>query len=137
MNTFSSSNDRWWEDHIEAFVDGTLNPDEHTRFESLIKRDPTAAREVELAGSIQKALRSLSSTECPDYVTKTIIRNVRVGIFDHARRMFAETVSGYFGTLLRPAITMAVFLVIVLASVWSGPSTNRPVEPVVAEALKT
>lgn len=136
MNTSSLPTDPWWEDRVEAYVDGTLDPDEYARFTSLLEQNEEIAAQIELASMIRDGFQSFERVDCPDSITVAIGRTVRAEIFRDWLKNIGESVRSYAGLLTRPALAMAVLLTIVLASVLTSPSANRTPEPAVVEALE-
>ncbi|GMQ80778.1 MAG: hypothetical protein BMS9Abin05_0207 [Rhodothermia bacterium] len=124
----------WWDDSVEAFVDGDLSAEEASRFKSLMELDVAVATEVKMAKAIQHSFRNLDSVECPDPVSDAILKRARADLIANARVNAWHAVRTFFKPLLRPLLAMTILLAIVLSSVWSGRTTTK-IDPAVAEAL--
>jgi anti-sigma factor RsiW len=60
---------------VEAFVDGTLPPDEHARFEARRLVDPYWQTQVEHARTIRATLRTQDPPGAPTDLTDAILRH--------------------------------------------------------------
>jgi anti-sigma factor RsiW len=67
----------WWDDRVEAYVDGLLTDTESAEIESLLNQDSMLTAEVEMAERIRSEFRSMGAIQCPPAVTRDIKRVVR------------------------------------------------------------
>ncbi|HEV8582683.1 MAG TPA: zf-HC2 domain-containing protein [Thermoanaerobaculia bacterium] len=62
---------------LESYLDGDLPPAESSRLREHLERCPACAAELELAGRIQRELRSLPELDCPPEVIERVRQSGR------------------------------------------------------------
>jgi len=75
--TNNNHNQDWYEDRVEAYVDGDLSADEHARFEERLGSDTTLQQSVNDARAVVSTLRTVRGAACPDDVTLRVLQQVR------------------------------------------------------------
>ena len=79
MSDYINSNSpEWFDERVEAFIDGLLPSTELRQFEEQLSRDRLLRRQVEEAKAIVGVLRSEAHATCPTRITENVI--------DYARR---------------------------------------------------
>ena len=63
----------WFDQRVEAYVDGDLDSSERALFEARLQLDDSLRREVDQARLIQGALRDMPSLQCPSDVRKRVL----------------------------------------------------------------
>ena len=63
----------WFDQRVEAYIDGELDASERSLFVSRLKLDESLRREVEQARLIQGTLRDMPSLQCPSDVRKRVL----------------------------------------------------------------
>jgi anti-sigma factor RsiW len=66
--------------HIEAYVDGSLSPEEQARFDAGLRADPAWQVEVEHAHAIRAFLRTQSPPPPPADLTAAILSRVSTSV---------------------------------------------------------
>lgn len=106
----------WLDTRVEAFVDGTLPPDELLRFESALAAQPEMRDEIALARLIGEELPNLGSVRCPDHVVSGVMREVRRDIRQSFTRRFVAALRQGIQPRLRPVLAMVLLLAVVVSS---------------------
>ena len=118
--------DDWMDARVEAYLDGELPLQERVVFERTLAEDPLWEAEVLLAREVRASLRALPQPACPSFVTDAVLAQVH----REARASVVEQVQGWIEqhvlTLWRPALAMAVLVLLVVA----GALVGRPPQPV-------
>ena len=112
----------WYEERVEAFVDGELPDNQARMFAARLKLDKVLKQSVEAAIALQGALSAIPSRKCPGSVS---------------RNVFAETGTTWHLNWNRnwnwaAAASAAVFAIAVSLSLLS-PRHGDPMEPTAAE----
>ncbi len=134
MTTLDNQKRDWLDDRIEAHLDGDLKPGEVDGFDEIAMMDEDLARELNLARSISSTLASMPDESCPEEVTRGVMAHVRRDV----RRSFFNRLRASLNwqgvARLKPAIAMALLLIVVLSSVIVGRNSPVP-DAEVAQAL--
>lgn len=108
--------EKWLDERIEAFVDGSLPSAESGRFEAAMQTRPELREEIALARLIGEELPALGEARCPDHVVSGIMQEVRRDIRQSfADRFFAALKQG-IQPRLRPVLAMVLLLAVVVSS---------------------
>jgi len=75
--TNNNHNPDWYEDRVEAYIDGDLSTDELARFEERLGSDTTLQQSVNDARAVVSVLRTARAAECPDDLTLRVLQQVR------------------------------------------------------------
>ena len=128
--------DDWMDARVEAYVDGTLPPKEHARFEAACADAPRWKRQVEQARRIQTTLQATETPTCPPECTTAILdQTVRAEASAQASTEQSEParapswldrLTGALEVLTQPAYSTvaAALLVAVLAWLIAMPLTD-------------
>ena len=115
----------WMDARVEAYLDGDLPAHERTVFERTLAENPVWEAEVLLAREVREALRTLPEPDCPSFVTDAVMARVQ----REARASAIEQAQGWIEqhilVLWRPALAMAVLVLLVVA----GALIGRPPQP--------
>lgn len=77
--TDSNHDSAWFEERVEAFVDGELSADELKVFETRLAADATLQQSVNDARTVISVLRTASRAHCPDVVSDRVLQLARGG----------------------------------------------------------
>ena len=125
-HTFADSPDLVWaDDRIELFVDGELTGADRDRFLSLMAADPWLRAQVASARRIHSELASIPMAVCPDIVTRNVVAHARADWWTALPKRLVEGFQRMADAGLRPALAMALLLIVVLSSTL----ISRPSEP--------
>ncbi|MDA0378272.1 MAG: hypothetical protein O3C45_08380 [Bacteroidetes bacterium] len=106
----------WADEHIESFLDGELAGSDRDRFQALLAAEPWLRAEVAAARRIQQELASIPMAVCPDHVSRHILAHARHDWWTALPRRLADGFRRMAQAGLRPALAMALLLVVVLSS---------------------
>ena len=130
------------DDHIEAFLDEDLPPDEAARFEAHLATDGWE-EELLLARQIRDGLRALPVPPCPPEVTHAVLQQARrearasrrLRLREHLDSLHAWLTQAW-RPLWQPALAMSMLLALVVAVGTLGRGPQQPTDdPEVAQAL--
>lgn len=110
---------QWADDRIEAFLEGDLGEADRLRFEALLEIDSWLQHEVDQSLSIQRELATLDRMDhvaCPDIVTDRVMAHARRDWLTQLPRRLSEGFRRMTDAGLRPALAMALLLVVVISS---------------------
>ena len=134
MKFLDEASKKWLDDHLDAFVDGSLSPSEEQRFKSLSVGIDEIENQMELSGLISKSLRSIPDETCPDFVAQNVMAHVRRDI----RRSTWMRIESFFLSIrlsqLKPVLAVAALVFIVISSTQVGRSPAQS-EAEVSQAL--
>ncbi len=129
-----SPDQQWADDHIERFVDGELTGADRDRFVALLADEPWLRSQVAAARRIHEELASIPLAVCPESVTRNVLAHARADWWIALPRRLAEGFRRMADAGLRPALAMALLLIVVLSSTL----VSRPdAPPAVASAEVT
>ena len=117
-----------FEERIEAYLDGELSDEDARRLEAFAAVNAEAGRELHLAKAVQERIRAMPQPICPPDVTRSVLAEARAD----ARRSFVarlrSAASESWTTILRPSLTMGVFVALIVAGTLIGrsPSAYSP-----------
>ncbi len=134
MTTLDNQKRDWLDDRIEAYLDGDLKPGDADRFDEIALMDEDLARELNLARSISSSLSSIPDETCPVGVTRGVMAHVRRDVRRSFFNRLQATLNRQGVARLKPAIAMALLLIVVLSSVIVGRNSPVP-DAEVAQAL--
>ena len=106
----------WFDDRVEAFIDGDLQSEDAERFHALLASHAMLSAEVEMARSITDAFSSQSDASCPDAVTRNVMAHVRKDWIQSIPARLKDGWRKMAGAGLRPALAMALLLIVVVSS---------------------
>jgi anti-sigma factor RsiW len=89
-------NTDWWDDRVEAYVDGVLPEEESAQLQALLDAHPAISAEIVMAERIRTEFKSMGMIRCPENVSREIQRAVH----QTARRHLAERWSTHLQALL-------------------------------------
>lgn len=117
MTLLNSSSRKWFDDRLEAFVDGSLPPDEAARFQQVAMLDDELKTDIHLSRQIHSALQATPQEVCPPHVARNIMAHVRRDI----RVTRWQRVQAFFLSLspaqLKPVMVAAVLLLVAITTV--------------------
>ena len=67
----------WFDDRVEAYVDGELPSNERNLFEARLAMDETLARAVKRARKLSATLAEMPAFECPDDLARSVLQMTR------------------------------------------------------------
>jgi anti-sigma factor RsiW len=114
----------WFRDRIDSFIDGELDTDELSVFETHSASCPSCREELELAQRVTAGLRDLPSQRCPDSVTDGVFGTIEPVHRQGPRESFLQRFFDRRGGLLRPAITGVALLIVIVSTVLIGRIRN-------------
>lgn len=113
----------WMDDRLEAYVDGDLPPDELQAFAAAMQVDPAWQAEVARARRVRAALKHLPQPACPPAVTHAVMVEVEQRAQAARRQNWTRLIDRLLAAtdgLLRPALTMAVLVALVVTAARLG-----------------
>lgn len=119
----------WVDERLEAFLDGTLPPDEHAAVARVLAGDADGQDDLFLARRIRDTLRAWPEPSCPPHVTEAVLAQTRRAARDDRRDRVQAALRARWTMLWQPALAMAVLLLVV----WTATLVGRPPEPSRAE----
>lgn len=128
---------QWADDHLEAYLDGLLPEEDRQRFDRMLEADDWLQAELSRAELIQSELGAVPIASCPDFVTANVMAHARRDWWGALPRRLVQGFQRMADAGLRPALAMALLLVVVLTSTLiSRPGTQSGAESAeVAQAL--
>ena len=109
----------WADDRIEAFLEGDLGEADRLRFEALLDIDSWLQNEVDQSLSIHRELAKMDHVEqvvCPDIVTDRVMAHARRDWLTQLPRKLSAGFQRMADAGLRPALAMALLLIVVISS---------------------
>lgn len=135
MTMREDRNKDWWDERVEAFVDGTLSEKEATEMQTLESVDSLLAREVRMAKQIRTGFKSMAETTvCPDDLTRAIRFSVHAMARKEKMDSVRESIKQFFSGYRRYVVAGAVVVFVALAVLRSPESGPLPAQEV-AQAL--
>ncbi len=116
MTFLSATSRKWFEERIEAFLDGTLPAEEAERFRDEGLLDEELSAEVNLSKQIQRSLRATVIEPCPPHVARNIMAHVRQDIRSSWWSRIQAFLLGLSPSQLRPVMALALLLVIAIST---------------------
>jgi anti-sigma factor RsiW len=108
---------------LEAYLDGELSSEEAALLERLLTEDEALQAELDLARSIQAALRGLPAAACPPHVAPAVIAETRATW----RRQRVAQLAAWWAGLWQPAVAMSILVaLVVLAALLGRPAPGPP-----------
>ena len=130
MTTLDNTNREWLDDHLEAWLDGTLSDTDAARFNEGALLDEELSRQVELSQAVSTGLKSLYTESAPPHIARAVMSHVRKS---QARR-FLDALGNLTTGRLKPVVALAVLLIVVVTSITvSGDKSIQ--DPSVSQAL--
>lgn len=122
---------QWADDRLEAWLEGDLDATDGERFEQLLASDDWLRQESGRARMISDAFAAMDNVKCPDDVTAHVMSHVRRDWVMQLPLRLRDGFARMASAGLRPALAMALLLVVVISSTWI---TRAPVGPAGQEA---
>jgi anti-sigma factor RsiW len=126
---------------VEAYVDGELEPEAHSRFERELAHSRELAAEVELARAIRRGLSELPRPSCPPEVTARVLERVeaRRGPWHRwaswwAQRLGLDTPSHLPSWAWAPALVLVVAVALAIGLTTPEPPAPGPSAEEIARA---
>ncbi len=136
MTTLDRNNREWFDDHIEAFLDGDLKPEDANRFDDIALMDEDLQRELKVARSISTSLGSMPDMDCPDEVVKAVMSHVRRDVRGSFVADMKSRLQNLASFQLKPALAVALLVIVVVSSSLigrRGPTTDPEVTQALAD----
>lgn len=138
--------DDWMDDRVEAYVDGSLPPDEAARFEAVLDTAPHWKMQVRHAERIRTTLSERTLPSCPPECTEAILdQTVRASSQSQAPAVassapvdgvsWLDQVANALRVLTQPAYSTVLAAILVAALAWLiadpivNDTTTEPSEP--------
>ena len=120
-------------EHLEAFIDGDLSPNEAVLVETHVVVCRSCADELSFARELQHELHSFTKLECPDRVVEAVYRHIEqqpapftapAVVRPSLWQSVLEWLSSRSSPAFAPALTLGAVAVIV-TGIWFFAGTNR------------
>lgn len=120
----------WADDRLEAWIAGDLRASDADRFEQILAADEWLATEVKRAQEIDLVfadlLQNAESVRCPETVTAEVMAHARKDWLFQLPRRVKDGFRRMTTAGLRPAIAIALLLVVVISSTWMLRAPSDP-----------
>ena len=138
MTLYDSDSQAWLDDRIEAYLDGSLPPNELQRFKALVAGNEEVQHAIDVARLISASLRSIPDEPCPDFVSRNVMAHVRQDLRRSAWQRVESFFMGIRMTYLKHVFAVAALVLIVVSSTQIGGRvgmTSAQSEAEVSQAL--
>ena len=117
---------RWFDDRLEAFVDGELPEHEREQIEELLRADDYAAGQMTLARMVKTQLSDMPWEVCPSEVTRHVLETARREARRNVKRRILDTLHSTWSTVFRPALAVGVFVALIVVGTRIGGDRTPP-----------
>lgn len=120
---------KWYDDRLEAYVDGELNEGDRRRMDAYARESDFASRQLRLARMVKTQLADIPWEVCPADVTRAVLVEARKDARRSILRFVLDETRAAWATILRPSLSVGVLVAAILVGTLVG---RKDVEEIVA-----
>ena len=120
---------KWYDERLEAYVDGELNEDDRRRMDAYLSDSGAAARQLRIARMVKAKLADMPWEVCPPDVTRAVLVAARKDARSSILRRTLDEIRSAWATILRPSLSVGVLVAAILVGTLVG---RKDVEEIAA-----
>ena len=105
---------KWYDDRLEAYVDGELNEDERRRMDAYVKDGGPVARQLRIARIVKTQLAEVPWEICPPEVTRAVLAEARKDARTNFAKRILDDLRAAWATILRPSLSVGLLVAAIL-----------------------